>query len=344
MSDFWTTIKNSSHKKIIASAVVFLLVPLSYLITYFLRLGEAAYYGIPFSLVTVTISDFFRYLLPVLLVSLVMILMIRLMIKKMPRKVTVSYCVVSLFVVCVYLFFVIFVVSQFGGAKLSNWNILIMVPCLILVVIGNVFPQNKIREDTHFGKIISPLFACIRETSKKFFIGFTIIIGLAFLMTISKNNMPIYYFLILVLAFAVLFSFNSSVSRSVSAKQHGYIRMGSISLLGKIVLSLLVLVLSVLSVAFCFSISSLLMTINQEKIMVKLDNENELVCVLATYENDYAVGIEAYDLGDEAYSAEIPESGDFRYFQLSDKAEFVFAADCEVKNVNSDPIHNAIGI
>lgn len=349
VSVFWSEIKNNSRKIRIVPVLVFITAPLSYLITYALRLGEAAYYGIPFSLVTVTITDFFRYLIPALLISMITISIAISMIKKMSHKPTISYLIVTIGVVCTYLFFLISlisIVSKIKGAKFENLDILSLVLFLLssgLIIVGSIFPQNKSSKVKLCDKILIPFLTCIRETNKKFLIGLVCLVVLSFLLTVTENNMLAYYFLCFIALLVVPSSFTLNELEKISIKRNLQ-RAHDISFMGKMVLAFLTSVLFALTMAFCFSVTSLIMTINHEKTIVKLDGEDELVCVLTIYENDYAVGVEACDLGNGKYSAEIPESRDFYYFQLSNKAEVIFAADCEVKNINNNALRNAIGV
>lgn len=68
-----SNIESESNKSIAVAIFLFLLVPVSYGLTYIFRLGEAAFYRIPFHLVTVSLTDFFRYLIPYLILLLFII-------------------------------------------------------------------------------------------------------------------------------------------------------------------------------------------------------------------------------------------------------------------------------
>lgn len=336
----------NSFKVQSTSVIMFMIVPLSYLVTYGLRLGEAAYYGIPFSLVTVTISDFFDYLLPSLLVLLMMILVVVLLIKKAPQTVKFWQSITIFIYGAVYLFagmLLVLIAEKFVETQKPPSLFIVGIELVLLFLTAIPFiVKEKIGAGNTIKKVLNNIFCCAREVGKLILLCFLFVAIVTTLLTIFRNIMAVYYFFTFVVLIAILFLLNTSYLKHKTFPKFEVTKI-NFKFPNAVVLLLAFFssVLCVMTVVLLFSLVSLEIALDQEKLMT-INEKGETLCVLAVYENDYAVGVSAESSEDGGYHALIPENGNFQYYQLSN-SNVIFEASCDIENENTSPFLNAVG-
>lgn len=335
-----------SRKNIVLGAISLLIVPTAYLITYLLRLCEALYFGIPLSIVTVSISDFFHYLIPS---SLILIIFAGISIWftdlfSQKHMTPVHYLnILVIFITITTVFQFAYILSlQVNNESISPLHIVVLFfPCFI-----------RLRISYYANKFDSEEAKTLASSSNIAILG-SIVLIIIYFATVTLSNNVLVFFLLLFLSIIIILEFwKKGVNASKRAKNDYFLQNVKITTARipslshkKYALIAAVLTLIVFCVfAIIFSVATLNTTTNNSKLIANITDENgkkEQVCILAIYNNDYAIALRTIEVDGRLF-ASIPTNDSFLYFQLSNEADSIFEAPCTIEGVNYSPVNSII--